>query len=184
MPLAFGQIEQVTQVITSEGGKIELEICGYVEFPEAFLKEKVEIGFSCSDKEETYYPENFERIGSEDLFTPIGLNTLITIPASAIDSNATNPENTKVLKVRIPPTIMYEGTALAEIRYKLDNGTESFGFTNYDATMPTEVGLVASQVVSIELLELALMVDFYNPQTITISIVPVAPEVLIDTKTK
>ncbi len=49
----------------------------------------------------------------------------------------TNPEDARVLlKVRVPPTIMYKGTTLAEIRYKLKDGAESFGFTKYDATVP------------------------------------------------
>ena len=180
MPFAFGQIEQVTQTITPEGGKIELEICGYVEFPEGFLKEEAEIGFSCSEVEESYYPNNFEQIDSENLFAPIALNTIITIPASAIDKTATGLENTKILKVRIMPTIMYDGTAMAEIRYKLDDGTELFGFDSYNATKPVEEGLAASQIVPIRLSELAMIVDSYNTQTITISVLPTIFKGLLD----
>ena len=174
---AFGQIEQVIQTVTPEGGKIELEICGYVEFPEGYLNEDTEVTFSCSDKEATYYPENFN-VG--ELFTPIGLNTVVTIPASAIDPNVTLEDKDVVLRVRVPPTIMYERTSLAEIRYRTDDGTELFGIDQYSADSPVEIGIASSQIVHIRLSELAILVDNYDTQTITISIVPVAPKDLIN----
>jgi hypothetical protein len=114
----LAQIEQTTQVITPEGAKIELKICGYAEFPKGYLKETAEIRFSCSIAEEILYPENFGQIVEGAELVALGHNTVVVIPESATDRTATNPEGTKVLKVRVPPTIMYEGTALVEIRYK------------------------------------------------------------------
>lgn len=178
--LTLAQIEQTTQVITPEGGKIELEICGYAEFPEGFLIETAEISFSCSIAEETYYPENFGQIVEGAELVALGHNTVVVIPASAIDATATNPEDTKVLKVRVPPTIMYERNAMAEIRYKLDDGTELFGFDSYNASKSAEDGLAASQIVPIRLSELAMMVDSYTTQTITVSIVPTIFKGLLD----
>jgi hypothetical protein len=97
--LAFGQIEETTQTIPPEGGTITLETCGYAEFPEGYLIEEAEISFSCSDNEATSYPANFGEVVAGAELIALGHNTLITIPAAAIDRTATNLENTKVLKV-------------------------------------------------------------------------------------
>jgi hypothetical protein len=170
----FGQIGGVTQTITPEGGRIEIEPCGYVEFPAGFLIAEAEITFSCNDDYPETYTDNFEQVDAANVFAPIALNTLITIPASAIDKTAIAVEGTKLLKVRVIPTVNYPLNTMVELRYNLGNNTELFGFQNYDASKPQEDGLAASQVVPIQLSELALMVKSYNPQTITISILPVA----------
>jgi hypothetical protein len=54
-----------------------------------------------------------------------------------------------------------------------------FGFDNYRATKP-ENGIAPSQIVPIRLSELAMMVDSYSTQTITISIVPTIFKALLD----
>ena len=79
---AFGQIEQVIQTVTPEGGKIELEICGYVEFPEGYLNEDTEVNVSCIDEMFKEYPKTIDEIA--EIRMPISFTLVIEIPASAI----------------------------------------------------------------------------------------------------
>jgi hypothetical protein len=169
--VSFGQVEQVTRVITPKGGKIELEPCGFIEFPKGFLKEEAEITYYCTTEASDYYPGNFSNLSWGEWMEPIALNTVIELPAKAIDPLAINDK--RALRVWVPPTQLYERTTLAEIRYDLGNGEILFGIDQYDPTTSIDYpNGAASQNVHVRLSELARMVNAYDIDTISVSIVP------------
>jgi hypothetical protein len=165
----FGQLEQVTQIITPTGGRIELEGCGYVEFPKDFLKEDTEVTYYCTDTSSEYYPENFENLSWGDIYEPISRTAVIELPASAVAISVDDLDT--VMRVWMPATKSYQGLGLAEIRYQFGD-EELFGIDQYRANNPTfyENG-AASEVVRVRRSELSMMVKAYHPTRFTISIV-------------
>jgi hypothetical protein len=169
MNVGSAQITEVTQMIPPEGGRIELESCGYIEFPEDFLKEETKVTYSCTDITSDDYPENFEDLSWGDRYEPISKVAVIELPASAITINLDDLKT--VIRVWLPAIKPYFGLGMAEIRYQFGD-EELFGIDQYRADDPKFYPSgAASEVVRVRRSELSGMIEAYAPTMFTISVV-------------
>jgi Bacterial Ig-like domain len=157
--------------IGPDGGTLTLSDGTTAVFPAGFLTTAVEVELSNNSQRSMYYPQNFQDINAAETFAPIALNTVITIPTSAIDQGAINSD--KVLRVRIPATQDYQKLGLSEIRYSF-NSTNLMSIDQYRAGNTNDNNWkTASENAHVKLSELAAMKRVYNPSLVSISILPV-----------
>lgn len=146
----------VKEFVSPLGTKIESR-CGYAQFGANFVTEQVEVTFSCSSERPTYYPENVGIPASRAFLKPLGLNTMVTFPASAIGPAT---EDNLELLIRVPPTISHDLVGFAEVRVQFDDGTQIFALRQY---MPgvTDPEAYVSEVISIKHLDLVNLIETY-----------------------
>jgi Palmitoyl protein thioesterase len=156
--------------VGANGGSLTLDGTTLTVDP-SFLTMNTNVKLSTNAQRPSFYPSEVSSTFPADIFEPIGLNTIVEIPYSAINTNVNAPENRKNIVVKIPwfQNATPQDITWAEIRIQLADGSEYFYVEQY---RPVEQGYINNSVTINNLLVKNLL-SANPPTSAKISIQPV-----------